>query len=111
MTHEEVSEKFEEAIPLHNMLKELYEILTKALEKNPPPKVRKTLWQLAREALRHWITKEYSIEKVQKFIGKINNGFDFWFTFIINPGVEPTNNRAERSLRPNVVLRDLGHSP
>jgi transposase len=103
----ELSEKFEEAIPLHNMLKELYEILTKALEKDPPPRIRKTLWKLAQEALRHWIMKEYSIEKVQKFIGKINNGFDFWFTFVINPGLEPTNNRAERSLRPNVILRKI----
>ena len=50
----EIAEKFEEAIPLHNALKELYEILTEALENDPPPKVRKTLWQLAREALRHW---------------------------------------------------------
>jgi len=103
----DIAEKFEEAIPLHNALKELYEILTKALENDPPPEVRKTLWQLAREALRHWILKEYSIEKVRKFIGKINNGFDFWFTFIINPGVEPTNNRAERALRPHVVLRKI----
>ena len=103
----DISEKFEEAIPLHNALKELYEILTEALEKDPPPEVRKTLWQLAREALRHWIMKEYSIEKVRKFIGKINNGFDYWFTFIINPGVEPTNNRAERALRPHVVLRKI----
>ena len=101
----DIAEKFEEAIPLHNALKELYEILTEALENDPPPEVRKTLWQLAREALRHWIMKEYSIEKVRKFIGKINNGFDYWFTFIINPGVEPTNNRAERALRPHVVLR------
>ena len=60
---------------------------------------RMTLWELAQEALRHWISKEYSIEKVRKFIGKINNGFRYWFTFIINPGVEPTNNRAERALR------------
>jgi transposase len=103
----DIAEKFEEAIPLHNALKELYEILTEALENDPPPEVRKTLWQLAREALRHWIMKEYSIEKVQKFIGKINNGFDYWFTFIINPGVEPTNNRAERALRPHVVLRKI----
>ena len=103
----DIAEKFEEAIPLHNMLKELYEILTTALENDPPPKVRKTLWRLAREALRHWIKKEYSIEKVQKFIGKINNGFNYWFTFVINPGVEPTNNRAERALRPNVVLRKI----
>jgi transposase len=103
----EIAEMFEEAIPLHNALKELYEILTEALENDPPPKVRKRLWQLAREALRHWIMKEYSIEKVQKFIGKINNGFNYWFTFIINPGVEPTNNRAERALRPHVVLRKI----
>jgi transposase len=103
----DIAEKFGEAIPLHNALKELYEILTKALENDPPPEVRKTLWQLAREALRHWTLREYSIEKVRKLIGKINNGFDYWFTFIINPGVEPTNNRAERALRPHVVLRKI----
>jgi transposase len=103
----EIAEKFEEAIPLHNMLKELYEILTEALENDPPPKVRKNLWKLARKVLGQWIRKEYSIENVRKFIGKINNGFDYWFTFIINPGVEPTNNRAERALRPHVVLRKI----
>ena len=103
----DIAEKFEEAIPLHNALKELYEILTNALESDPPPKVRKTLWKLARKALRHWVMKEYSIEKVQKFIGKINNGFNYWFTFVINSGVEPTNNRAERALRPHVVLRKI----
>jgi hypothetical protein len=89
------------------MLKELYEILTEALENDPPPKVRKNLWKLARKVLRQWLRKEYSIEEVRKFIGKINNGFDYWFTFIINPGVEPTNNRAERALRPHVVLRKI----
>jgi len=103
----EIAEKFEEAVPLHNMLKELYEILTEALENDPPPEIRRYLCHLAREALKNWIRKEYSVEKVRKFIGKINNGFDYWFTFIINPGVEPTNNRAERALRPHVVLRKI----
>ena len=59
----EIAEKFEEAIPLHNMLKELYEILTEALENDPPPKVRKNLWKLARKVLRQWIIKEYSIHE------------------------------------------------
>lgn len=31
--------------------------------------------------------------------GKISNGFEYWFAFIINPRVEPTNNRAVRALR------------
>lgn len=28
-------------------------------------------------------------------------------TFVIQPGVEPTNNRAERALREHVVLREI----
>jgi transposase len=103
----DLSEKFEEAIPLHKALKELYESLTKALENDPPPEVRMNLWHLAREALQHSIVKECSVEKVQKFISKISNGFEYWFTFIIHPGVEPTNNRAERALRLHVVLRKI----
>jgi transposase len=103
----DLAEKFGEAIPLHKALKELYESLTKALENDPPTELRMMLWHLAREALQHWMAKEYFSEKVKKFIGKISNGFEYWFTFIINPGVEPTNNRAERALRPQVVLRKI----
>ncbi len=103
----DLAEKFEEAIPLHEALKGLYESLTDALDDDPPPEVRVDLWNRAQEALRHWIGKEYSIQKVRKFIGKISNGFEYWFTFIIHPGVEPTNNRAERALRPMVVLRKI----
>jgi transposase len=103
----DLSEQYAEAIPLHKALKELYDSLTKALESDPPPEIRRYLCHLAREALRNWISKEYSIEKVQKFIGKINNGFSYWFTFVIHPEVEPTNNRAERALRPQVVLRKI----
>ncbi len=40
-------------------------------------------------------------------IGKISNEFDYWFMFIIHPGVEAANNRTERSLRPQVVLRKI----
>jgi len=50
---------------------------------------------------------EYDSEKVRKLIGKIDNGFEFWFTFVIHPGVEPTNNRAERALREHVILKKI----
>ena len=82
----DLSEKFEEAIPLHKALKELYESLTKALENDPPPEVRINLWHSAREALLQWIEKEDFALKVQKFIGKIRNGFDYWFTFVVKSG-------------------------
>jgi hypothetical protein len=51
--------------------------------------------------------KEFVREKVRKLIGKINNVFEYWFTFVIHPGIEPTNNRAERALREHVVLRKI----
>jgi transposase len=61
--------------------------------------------------LQHWIQKEYTSEKVSKLIGKIFNGFEYWFTFIVDPGVEPTDNRAERALREHAVLaKDCGYA-
>ncbi|MBK7386500.1 MAG: IS66 family transposase [Methanothrix sp.] len=103
----DLSEMFDEAAPLHEALKGLYESLNTSSECDPPPEVRINIWQSAREVLQHWIDREYLEVKVQKFIRKICNGFDYWFTFILNPGVEPTNNRAERALRPHVVLRKI----
>jgi transposase len=103
----DLAEKIEEAVPLHEALKRLYKELTDALENDPPPEDRRELWQIARATLRQWITGEYVNEKLRKLIGKISNGFEYWFTFVIHPGVEPTNNRAERALREQVVLRKI----
>jgi transposase len=103
----DLAEKIEEAIPLHEALKKLYEELNDALESDPPPEVRRDLWQMARSTLQQWIMREYASDKMRKLIGKIGNGIDYWFTFIIHPGVEPTNNRAERALREHVILRKI----
>jgi transposase len=40
-------------------------------------------------------------------MGKISNGFEYWFMFVIHPGVEPTNNNAERAIRKQVVQRKI----
>ena len=63
-----------------NALKKLYEELNDALENDPPPEVRKELWHIARATLKQWIMKEYVSENVKKLIGKINNGFEYWFS-------------------------------
>jgi transposase len=103
----DLSEKIEEAVPLHRALKGLFEELTGALKNDPPPEVRRDLWLKAQVTLQQWTLKEFVSEKVRKLIGKINNGFEYWFTFVIHPGIEPTNNRAERALREHVVLRKI----
>lgn len=103
----ELAEKIQEAAPLHQALKKLYDELNTALESDPPPEVRNELCHWAQESLLLWIRRDYVSEKVRKFVGKISNGFEYWFTFVIHPGVEPTNNRAERAVREHVVLRKI----
>lgn len=103
----DLADEIEEAVPLHEALKNLYEELTGALENDPPPEVRIELWDKARAKLRQLIMKEHKSVKVRKLIGKISNGFEYWFTFVIHPAVEPTNNRAERALREHVVQRKI----
>ena len=104
----DLADKIEEAVPLHGALKDLYKELTDTLENDPPPEVRMGLLEMARSKLHQWIMKEYVSEKVKKLIGKISNGFEYWFTFIIQPAVEPTNNRAERALREHVLRKIIG---
>lgn len=45
--------------------------------------------------------------KLRKIAVKIDNGMDHWFTCVLHPEVEPTNNRAERSLREMVIQRKI----
>ena len=103
----DLAKKIDEAVPLHKGLKRLYNELDDSLEGDPPPEVRRKLWYMARTTLRQLVGKEYTDEKVIKLIGKIKNGFEYWFTFVLRPGVEPTNNRAERALREHVVIRKI----
>jgi hypothetical protein len=62
---------------------------------------------MAQDRLKQLIEVEYANEKAKKLVGKISNGFEYWFTFVVHPGIEPTNNRAERALREHVVQRKI----
>lgn len=57
--------------------------------------------------LNQWIQIYSSYRKLKKVVNKIKNGKEFWFTCVLYPEVEPTNNRAERGLRSWVVMRKI----
>lgn len=64
------------------------------------------------EKLLHWIDliagRTYTSTHVYKFVKSIcRTHRENLFRFIGNPEVEPTNNRAERGLRPLVVMRKI----
>jgi hypothetical protein len=86
----------------------LHDKLIDALESDPPPETREKLLHNAEATLKRWLNRGYGSEKVEKLIGKIENGFDYWFTFVTHPGVASTNNRAERAqIAEHVVQRKI----
>jgi transposase len=97
----------EEAGPLYLALKQLHTDLQASLVGDPPLLVRRKLKANAERRLRYWLKKEYESKEVKQFIGKVRNGFDHWFTFVVVPDIEATNNRAERALREAVVQRKI----
>jgi IS1 family transposase len=102
-----LAEKVKEAKSLNESLLALFHKLKMFIKGDHSPAERKRAWYQARLALSTILSQQYWYKSTKKFITKIRNGFDFWFTFLLHPGVEPTNNRAERAIREPVVQRKI----
>jgi hypothetical protein len=102
-----LAKDFLEAMPLHAELKNLYAWAVERYRKRLNKKRRYSLWAHARYRLRQILKKHKREKKLEKFLEKMQNGFEHWFTFILHPELEPTNNRAERALRETVVQRKI----
>ena len=102
-----LAEHCEEAKSLYLALKRLYVELVACLVGDPPLSKRKKIRLAAKRRLRYWLDKDYAGLEARRFIGKVRNGFDHWFTFVVVSGLESTNNRAERALKEPVVQRKI----
>jgi len=103
----ELAQEYREAEPLYRGLKRIFDRVEKALKTDPPPQERERLARNARSAMRRWIKRPYKKRKVKSLAKKMDNGFAYWFSYITHPGIEPTNNMAEQSLREPVVQRKI----
>ena len=104
---DKLAETEKEAEGLAGALHILFWLMKSRLSKDPPPHERIAIHTESASWLGKWLSMDYRSEKVAKFVQKIRNGRDDWFTFILHPGVEPTNNAAERPLREFVVQRKI----
>jgi hypothetical protein len=102
-----LTERVDEAKPLSDALHQLYSRLTTKLGDRPPPMEMTRTVEDAKKIMASWTRRPYKTKEVRRFAAKIRNGIDHWFTFLTTPGVEPTNNRAERALREHVVQRKI----
>ncbi len=104
---EAVAEKYDEVKSLNKWFKNIYVMVCKARESGKPHYLRERLKQKCEKELRNWLDVAKPYKELKTVRTKIENGFEHWFTCILHPEVEPTNNRAERMLREQVVLRKI----
>jgi len=102
----DLAEKHESAKILHEGLKVLYEDVKDVTYEDPPDK-RRGLYDLCISEMEQWIDYAGSYKELRRFAIKLNNGLNHWFTRILYPFIEATNNTAERALREFVVIRKI----
>ena len=105
-----VAERNDEAQQLCEELHDLHEDLTAFTERDPSASARQDKRAEAMLHLEGLTRQEYANEEVTELIEKIRNGLGHWLTFVTEPDVDSTNNRAERALREQVVLRKIFRS-
>ncbi len=101
---EAVADKHEDVKPLSKWFNDIYVMVCKARESGKPLHIRERLKEKCEKELRRWLDTTKPYKELKTVRTKIENGFENWFTCIIHPEVEPTNNRAERALREQVVI-------
>ncbi len=102
----EMAEKHDDAKPLHQWMKDLFEVVKSASIKNPLQKRQKMYDKCIKEM--SWLIEKFSsYTHLSTVITTIKNGLNFWFTRIIHPQIKPTNNDGERSLREMVVIKHI----
>lgn len=102
----EMEEKYDDAKPMHQWMKDLFEMVKSASVKDPPKK-RQRLYDKCIQEMKWLIEKFSAYRHLAKVVTTIKNGLNFWFTRILHPQIEPTNNNGERSLREMVVIKKI----
>ncbi len=102
----ELAKKYDDAKPMHKWMTDLFVIVKSVSIKDPPDKRTKIYDKCMREM--KWLIEKFSsYSHLNKVITTIKNGLDFWFTRVLHPQIEPTNNDGERSLREIVVMKKI----
>ena len=102
----EMAEKYDDAKPMHQWMSDLFAVVKSVSVKDSMTK-RKRLYNKCVQEMKWLIEKFSCYQHLTKVITTIKNGLNFWFTRIIHPQIEPTNNKGEQSLREMVVMKKI----
>lgn len=103
---EHLADKHDSAKLVHEELRELYVIVKNVTYEDPPDK-RQELFDNCVIKIKCLVKRMNAYTELRKFAAKIVNGAEHFFTKILHPEIEPTNNKAENALRELVVQRKI----
>ena len=99
-----------QAHALYTALKKKF-LFAKGLGPPPPPEEKKNGVRQQQHDMLVVETRALAVAfreaGCKKFATKLENASEYLYTFVLYPGMEPTNNLAERMLRPSVIARKI----
>jgi len=102
----DLAERYDDAKPLHRWMKDLFAVV-KSVNVRTSLGKRKKLYNKCIQEM-NWLIEIYSsYPQFSTVLTTIKNGMKFWFTRILHPRIDPTNNKAERLLREIVVIKKI----
>ena len=84
-----------------------FDLLKEFIGKDPPMKERqqqKKIWDVELQKLVDEYIEYLDVRKVVKYI---ENGLGCWYTCLLYPGMQPTNNLAEQTIREHVIMEKI----
>jgi transposase len=88
---------------IHSMFDELREFL----DKEPPMEERKRRKPLFDAGMQALVERYIAFEELEEAMTYIQNGLGNWYTCVLYPGMEPTNNLGEQAIREPVIYRKI----
>lgn len=95
-----------QARTLYNSLCEIFKKIKKVTTKTYP-KVKEKTYNHCIKQMQSFANIAKAHTELRKFATLIENGMPHWFTCVIHPEIEPTNNKAENQLREFVIQRRI----
>lgn len=91
------------SIEMHRKFQRLKEFLGK----DPPIEERRQMKELWDKELQLSVDEYKEYLDVRKVVKYIENGLGCWYTCLLYPGMQPTNNLAEQSIREHVIVEKI----
>jgi transposase len=92
---------------LYENLCQIFKEIKEFNEGNPSDEERRSKYEELSERMRKLLSYYGRNKKLKKATNYARNGGRYWFTCVLIPGVEPTNNLAEQAIREHVLIRKI----